>query len=356
MAHVGHGGGGDGGFLDGFLHPVTGLDHLMAMVGVGLWGAQLGAPAIWLLPVAFPLIMAIGGFVGVIGLPLPAVDTGVALSGLVLGAFIGTAKRTPPWLALGVVAVFALLHGHAHGTAMPLAGSPVEFGAGFVAATGLLHACGICIGLIVRWPAGRVAVRCMGVAIAIAAGISFAGSAFAHELSTRYGPLAGPAVHVLTEVDHAAAFVAIGLLAGQQTARRGAVVLAAFGFALLLLVRAPLFTSAFARFTGTEEAASATVLLVTGLLVMAGMRFPGWLLAVAGALVGAIHGLALGLGLVKSGGLAVIGAAGAAIVLAAAGAGLAYVMDGARGRVVVRVLGSWSAALGLILLGLALRA
>ncbi|HEX9395892.1 MAG TPA: HupE/UreJ family protein, partial [Burkholderiales bacterium] len=62
MAHVGHGGGGDGGFLDGFLHPVTGLDHLMAMVGVGLWGAQLGAPAIWLLPVAFPLIMAIGGF------------------------------------------------------------------------------------------------------------------------------------------------------------------------------------------------------------------------------------------------------------------------------------------------------
>ena len=169
------------------------------------------------------------------------------------------------------------------------------------------------------------------------------------------GPILGAALHVLSDPGPAAAFFTLGLLAGQQPARRGAVVLAAFGFALLLLIRAPLFTSVFARFTRVEEAATATVILVTGLLVMAGRKYPAWLLAIAGAMVGAVHGLALGLGLVKSGGLAVIGAAGAAILLAALGAGLAYVMDGARGRVIVRVLGSWSAALGLILLGLALR-
>lgn len=170
-----------------------------------------------------------------------------------------------------------------------------------------------------------------------------------------YGPILGAALHVATDPAPAAACITLGLLAGQQPARRGAVALAAFGFALLLMIRAPLFTAAFARFARVEDAAGATAILMIGLLVMAGLKYPAWLLAIAGALVGAVHGLALGLGLVKAGALAVIGAAGAAILLAAAGAGLAYVMDGPRGRVIVRVLGSWSAALGLILLGLALR-
>jgi urease accessory protein len=173
-AHAGHGTMG-GGFADGFLHPVTGLDHLVAMIAVGLWGAQLGAPAIWLLPIAFPLVMAAGGFLGVLGVPFPAVDAGVALSGVVLGCFVACAARTPLWVAAIVVAAFGLLHGHAHGTAMPLSGAPVAFGGGFVLATGALHLCGILIGLLGRWPAGGIAVRAGGVAIAAAAGHSLVG-------------------------------------------------------------------------------------------------------------------------------------------------------------------------------------
>jgi urease accessory protein len=170
-AHVGHGTMG-GGFADGFLHPVTGLDHLVAMVAVGLWGAQLGAPAIWLLPIAFPLVMAVGGFLGVIGMPLPGVEGGVALSGVVLGCLVAFAARMPLWVAAVVVAAFGFLHGHAHGTAMPLSGAPAAFGAGFVVATGLLHLCGILTGLLARFPAGDLAVRAGGIAIAAVAGYS----------------------------------------------------------------------------------------------------------------------------------------------------------------------------------------
>lgn len=170
-AHVGHGSGGDG-FFDGMLHPVTGLDHLVAMVAVGLWGAQLGAPSLWVLPVAFPLVMAVGGFLGLLGLPFPGVNEGVAVSGLVLGALVASAARTPLWVAAIVVGIFGLLHGHAHGTAMPLSGNPVAFGGGFVTATGLLHLCGIAIGSLVRWPAGRIVVRACGVLVALAAAYS----------------------------------------------------------------------------------------------------------------------------------------------------------------------------------------
>ena len=171
-AHVGHGSGGSG-FPGGFMHPITGIDHLAAMVAVGLWGAQLRAPAVWLLPVTFPMIMAIGAFLGLLGLPLPAVEAGVALSGVVLGLCVALALRPPLWVALLIVATFGFLHGHAHGTAIPLDGSPLSFGAGFVVATGLLHLTGILIGLALRWPAGAVAVRGGGVAIAFAGAWSF---------------------------------------------------------------------------------------------------------------------------------------------------------------------------------------
>jgi urease accessory protein len=171
-AHVGHGTMGSGNFLDGFLHPVTGLDHLVAMVAVGLWGAQLRAPAIWLLPITFPLVMAVGGFLGLIGVPLPAVDTGVAMSGVVLGVCVATAARPPLWIPAIIVGAFGLLHGYAHGTAMPMSGSPIAFGAGFVVATGMLHLCGILIGLLVRWPTGAMIVRASGAVIAVVAGYS----------------------------------------------------------------------------------------------------------------------------------------------------------------------------------------
>lgn len=172
-AHVGHGTVNSGKFIDGFLHPVTGLDHLVAMVAVGLWGAQLRAPAIWLLPITFPMVMAVGGFLGLIGVPIPGVDAGVALSGLVLGLCVAFVVRPAAlWIPAVIVAVFGLLHGHAHGTAMPMSGSPVAFGTGFVVATGLLHLAGILIGLLERWTWGAWVVRASGAVIALTACVS----------------------------------------------------------------------------------------------------------------------------------------------------------------------------------------
>lgn len=161
-----------GGFASGFMHPILGWDHVAAMVAVGLWGAFLGRPAIWLLPVVFPLVMALGGAMGVAGLSLPGVETGIALSAIALGAMVLCALRPPLWLAAVIVAAFAIFHGHAHGTELPHAVSPLAYSVGFVLSTGLLHVAGIAFGLLVHWPAGRVAVRAMGGLIA-AAGVGF---------------------------------------------------------------------------------------------------------------------------------------------------------------------------------------
>ena len=160
------------GFVSGFTHPIVGWDHVVAMVAVGVWGALLGAPAIWMLPVLFPLIMAAGGALGVAGVELPAVEAGIAVSAIVLGAMVAAALQPPLWVALLMVGVFAVFHGHAHGTELPEAASPLTYSAGFVVATGLLHVAGIGIGSLVRWPAGRIAVRAVGAAIALA-GVAF---------------------------------------------------------------------------------------------------------------------------------------------------------------------------------------
>lgn len=160
------------GFASGLLHPVLGLDHVVAMVAVGLWGAFLGSPALWILPVVFPLVMAIGGALGVVGIELPAVETGIALSAVVLGAMVAFAARPPIWVAAIIVGIFAIFHGHAHGTELPTAASPLTYSLGFVIATGLLHLCGIAFGLLANWPAGRTAVRVGGGAIALA-GVGF---------------------------------------------------------------------------------------------------------------------------------------------------------------------------------------
>lgn len=157
---------GDAGFVSGLLHPVTGLDHVVAMVAVGLWGAILGAPAIWLLPITFPLVMAVGAVLGVTGVPLPAVEVGVALSGIVLGLMVVFNVRAPLIVAFVVVAFFAIYHGHTHGTEIPEYGAPILFAAGFVISTGLLHVSGILLGLLFRWQAGQVLVRTTGAAIA----------------------------------------------------------------------------------------------------------------------------------------------------------------------------------------------
>ncbi len=142
------------GFVSGFTHPLTGIDHILAMVAVGIWGTQLGKPAVWLLPVTFPLVMSIGGVLGVRGVPIQGVEIGVAASAVVLGVMILLATRPPLWVAAVIVGVFAIFHGHAHGTELPTAAYPLAYGAGFVLSTGLLHVTGIVIGLIDRWPAG----------------------------------------------------------------------------------------------------------------------------------------------------------------------------------------------------------
>ncbi len=157
-----------GGFVSGLLHPVLGWDHVAAMVAVGLWGAFLGNPALWLLPVVFPLIMALGGAIGIAGINMPSVEIGIALSALILGAMILLAARPPLWLAAAIVGAFAVFHGHAHGTELPAAVSPLAYSLGFVIATGLLHLAGIGFGMLVRWPLGRIAVRAGGAVIAIA--------------------------------------------------------------------------------------------------------------------------------------------------------------------------------------------
>ncbi|MEY8876513.1 MAG: HupE/UreJ family protein [Leptothrix sp. (in: b-proteobacteria)] len=161
-----------GGFISGFFHPILGWDHVVAMVAVGLWGAFLGMPAMWLLPVVFPVVMAFGGALGVIGVPLPGVEIGIALSAIVIGGMVALAVRPPLWLAAVIVGAFAIFHGHAHGTELPNAANAVAFSAGFMVATGLLHLGGIAFGLLVRWPQGRLAVRAGGGAIA-AVGLGF---------------------------------------------------------------------------------------------------------------------------------------------------------------------------------------
>lgn len=161
-----------GGFSAGFEHPLFGLDHLLAMLAVGIWGAQMGGRRIWTLPVTFPLIMTLGGVAGMAGLPLTHVELGVALSVLALGLAIAFAWRPPEAVALLLVAVFAVFHGYAHGVELPNAADPAAYAAGFVIATGLIHLTGIGIGLLVGRLFDGWASRGLGMAIA-AGGVYF---------------------------------------------------------------------------------------------------------------------------------------------------------------------------------------
>jgi urease accessory protein len=146
LAHTG--GSVGGGFLTGFAHPISGWDHVVAMVAVGLWGAFLGMPAIWLLPIVFPMVMAFGGALGVVGIPVPSVETGIAVSAIVLGLCVALAIRPPLWIAAVIVGLFAIFHGHAHGTELPAAANPFA------------------------WPLGKVAVQTGGALIALV-GVAF---------------------------------------------------------------------------------------------------------------------------------------------------------------------------------------
>ena len=156
------------GFLTGLKHPVSGLDHVLAMISVGLWGAQLGNPAVWLLPVVFPVVMAFGGFLGLVGVPLPGTEVGIALSAILLGLMVAFEARPPLWVAAGLVGFFGVFHGYAHGTELPAGENALLYSVGFVIATGCLHGVGIGLGVAHRWSVGRFALRVAGATVALA--------------------------------------------------------------------------------------------------------------------------------------------------------------------------------------------
>jgi urease accessory protein len=158
-----------GGFIAGFTHPIYGPDHLLAMVAVGLWGAFLGRPLIYILPVIFPAVMAGGAILGMASFELPPVELGIALSVLLLGALIAGAKSLPVWAASAIVAIFAIFHGFAHGQELPVTADPVGYSAGFVLSTGLLHLAGIALGALTSLrPPFALIPRFLGGMIAVA--------------------------------------------------------------------------------------------------------------------------------------------------------------------------------------------
>lgn len=175
FAHPGHAEA--SGFAAGFAHPIGGLDHILAMVGVGLFAWMLKGRALWLVPAAFVGMMAIGGVLGVFQLPVPMVELGIALSIVVIGLLVAFGKSIPIAAAMAIVGVFAIFHGHAHGTEMPAAMSGLTYGIGFIAATALLHTIGIATGLAIGKAGeargfqvarvGGAAMAAIGVAIVV---------------------------------------------------------------------------------------------------------------------------------------------------------------------------------------------
>lgn len=159
------------GFPQGVAHPFGGLDHLLAMITVGLWAAQKGGKALWVIPATFMSAMVLGGALGMEGIDLPAVELGIAASLMALGSVVAFAFRPPLWIGMLLVGVFAVFHGHAHGAEMPEAASAILYGTGFLLATGALHGAGILFcrsirrGALSLW-ADR-AIRSAGAAVAV---------------------------------------------------------------------------------------------------------------------------------------------------------------------------------------------
>ena len=157
-----------GSFLAGFTHPVLGLDHLLAMLSVGIISAQIGGRAIWVVPLTFVLVMALGGILGLIDIGLTAVEMGIAISVLLLGAAIAIGRKVPLTAALLAVALFATFHGYAHGAEMPEIAKPVRYAIGFLTGTAIIHIVGVFIGDIPQhYKAGPSILRALGGGIAV---------------------------------------------------------------------------------------------------------------------------------------------------------------------------------------------
>jgi urease accessory protein len=156
------------GFNAGFMHPLMGLDHLLAMLAVGLWAAQNKHSACWVLPIVFPSMMAVGAVMAFIGFPLSGIELGIAGSVALLGLFISFAVNMPVWAGSLLISLFAIAHGYAHGVELPQDASALQYGAGFIAATAMLHLFGLIMGLVVRGRKAEKGVRFVGSGIAVA--------------------------------------------------------------------------------------------------------------------------------------------------------------------------------------------
>ena len=165
QAHVspGH----SNGITNGLSHPLLGLDHLLAMLAVGLWAAQLGGRARWLVPATFVGLMTAGGAMGMAGFALPFVEGGVLASVLMLGVLIAAAVRLPLAASMAIVGLFAVFHGHAHGTAMQAGSSGLAYGLGFVLTTAGLHVCGLGLGGLAQQHSKPPLLRYAGAALAL---------------------------------------------------------------------------------------------------------------------------------------------------------------------------------------------
>lgn len=152
------------GFISGVFHPLLGFDHLLAMLAVGIWAAQIGARAVWSVPVTFVVVMIVGAVLGISGITLPNPEHGIALSVLLLGLLSAFALKLPTALSMLIVAIFALFHGYAHGTEMPQAASAALYALGFILATASLHVMGVFLGSSKRFSGW---VRMAGGAIAM---------------------------------------------------------------------------------------------------------------------------------------------------------------------------------------------
>jgi urease accessory protein len=165
LAHTGvHGA---GGFAAGLAHPLLGLDHLLAMVAIGIWAARIGGHARWMVPAAFLATMFLGGLAGFTGLAVPLLEPAIAFTVLLLGLAISIALRPHPALPIAAAAAFALVHGNAHGLELPAAASPAAYTVGFLAATATLHLAGILLGEVLGRKSPAL-VRPLGLGIAAA--------------------------------------------------------------------------------------------------------------------------------------------------------------------------------------------
>ena len=292
------------------------------MVAVGLWGAQLGAPAVWVLPVAFPMVMAFGGMLGLMGVPLPGIEYGIAASAILLGTAVMFEIRPPLAIAALVVAVFAVFHGHAHGTELPPGQSGLLYSMGFVIATGCLHGVGISIGTVHRWAMGPKTSTlgwCGGAhrwsvlhvesdygmnqtnhksRIPLYAAVFFACvmsplAAHAHLNSTGMGPIYDGLMHFLMSPEDLVPVLALALLCGLRGATYGRRALFVLPGAWLLGGLAGLAASAS---NGNAIVSAAWFLAMGGLLALDAKLSLRVITAIA-ALLGLYHGYLNGAGL-----------------------------------------------------------